>query len=43
MPLTADQSVELGALLKPARRGRPRADQIGTGRWTGKDSNGPLR
>jgi hypothetical protein len=26
----------------PARRGHPWADQIATGRWTGKDSNGPL-
>jgi hypothetical protein len=38
VPLTAEQSAELGAVLNPARRSHPWPDQIGTGRLAGKDS-----
>ncbi|WP_272941260.1 hypothetical protein [Kribbella flavida] len=38
MPLTAAQSAELGAVLRPARRGHPWPDEITSQRWGGKDS-----
>jgi ATP-dependent DNA ligase len=42
VPLTAAQSAELGAVLRPARRGHPWPDEITSQRWGGKDSKKPL-
>jgi hypothetical protein len=42
VPLTAKQSAELGALLRPARRGHPWPDEISSARWGGRDSKKPL-
>ncbi|TDO26237.1 hypothetical protein EV643_1673 [Kribbella sp. VKM Ac-2527] len=42
VPLNARQSAELGAVLRPARRGHPWPDEITSYRWGGKDSIKPL-
>ncbi|WP_132155863.1 hypothetical protein [Kribbella antiqua] len=42
VPLSAAQSAELGAALKPARRGHPWPDEISSVRWGGRDSKKPL-
>jgi hypothetical protein len=42
VPLTAAQSGELGAVLTAAGRDHPWPDEIGTGRWTGKNTKVPL-
>jgi hypothetical protein len=36
VPLNARQSAELGAVLRPARRGHPWPDEITSYRWGGK-------
>ncbi|WP_132298255.1 hypothetical protein [Kribbella sp. VKM Ac-2568] len=40
--LTAAQSAELGAVLKPARHGHPWPDGISSQRWGGRDARKPL-
>ena len=40
--LTAAQSAELGAVLKPARRDHPWLDEISSQRWGGRDARKPL-
>ncbi|WP_405065024.1 hypothetical protein OG558_24010 [Kribbella sp. NBC_01510] len=40
--LTAAQSAELGAVLKPARRDHPWPDEISSQRWGGRDARKPL-
>jgi ATP-dependent DNA ligase len=42
VPLTAAQSAELGAVLRPAKRGHPWPDEIASQRWGGRDSKKPL-
>ncbi|TCN32124.1 hypothetical protein EV644_12734 [Kribbella orskensis] len=42
VPLTAAQSAELGAVLKPARRNHPWPEEISSPRWGGRDSHKPL-
>ncbi|TCC51093.1 hypothetical protein E0H75_13210 [Kribbella capetownensis] len=42
VPLNAAQSAELGAMLRPARRGHPWPDEISSQRWGGKDAKKPL-
>jgi hypothetical protein len=42
VPLTAAQSAALGAVLRPAGTDHSWPDEVGTGRWTGKDSTVPL-
>ncbi len=42
VPLTAVQSAELGAVLRPAGRGHPWPDEITSYRGGGKDSKKPL-
>lgn len=42
VPLTAAQSTELGAMLRPAGRGHPWPDEISSQRWGGRDSKKPL-
>ncbi|HEY0690412.1 MAG TPA: hypothetical protein VGD71_15400 [Kribbella sp.] len=41
-PLNDHQATELGALLKPAGARHPWPDEIGSGRWDGKNSKLPL-
>ena len=40
--LTSAQSAELGAVLKPARRGHAWPDEISSQRWGGRDTRKPL-
>lgn len=42
VPLTAAQSAELGAVLRPAGRKHPWPGEITSYRWGGKDSKKPL-
>jgi hypothetical protein len=42
VPLTAAQFAELGAVLRPAKRGHPWPDEIASQRWGGRDSQKPL-
>jgi ATP-dependent DNA ligase len=42
VPLSSAQSEELGALLRPARRGHPWPDEIASQRWGGRDAKKPL-
>ncbi|GAB2580482.1 hypothetical protein [Kribbella endophytica] len=42
VPLDNDQSRQLGAVLRAARRGHPWPDEIASVRWGGKDSKRPL-
>lgn len=42
VPLTAAQSAELGAVLRPARCGHPWPAEISSQRWGGRDSKKPL-
>ena len=38
IPLKPDQSAQLAAVLKPAKRGHPWPDEISSQRWGGRDS-----
>jgi len=42
VPLAAAQSAELGAVLKPAKRGHPWPNEISSYRWGGRDTKNPL-
>lgn len=42
VPLTAEQSAELGVVLKAGRRNHPWPDEISSQRWGGRDSKKPL-
>jgi ATP-dependent DNA ligase len=42
VPLTAAQSAELGALLRPAQRDHPWPDEIASQRWGVRDTKKPL-
>jgi ATP-dependent DNA ligase len=42
VPLTAAQSAELAAVLRPARGDHPWPDEISSQRWGGRDSKKPL-
>ncbi|MEV4260565.1 ATP-dependent DNA ligase [Kribbella sp. NPDC049584] len=42
VPLKPEQSAQLAAVLKPAKRGHPWPDEISSQRWGGRDSKKPL-
>ena len=42
VPLKPEQSAQLAAVLRPAKRGHPWPDEISSQRWGGRDSKKPL-
>lgn len=42
VPLKPEQSAQLAAVLRPAKRGHPWPDEISSQRWGGRDGKKPL-